>query len=98
MRVDVLNGGDSSGAASATVTRPRNGQGVRRPVNGADAPAKNVRTTPAYAPDQARALADTMGLPATTLRVEGVGVPLTGPAKTPEDIQRASAGKAECAK
>jgi hypothetical protein len=29
---------------------------------------------------------------------EGAGVPVTGPAKAPEDIQRASADKAECAK
>ncbi|MEU5167380.1 MULTISPECIES: LCP family protein [Streptomyces] len=120
IRVDVLNGGDISGAASSTVTWLRDEQGVPQSVNMANAPAKIERTTLAYASDQgdqARALADIMGLPATALKqgaagtgspqamvltlgadFEGVGVPLTGPAKAPEDIQRASADKAECAK
>ncbi|MEU0300003.1 LCP family protein [Streptomyces sp. NPDC006175] len=120
IRVDVLNGGDITGAAAATVTWLRDEQGVTGSTNKANAPAKTARTTLAYTPeqaDQARALADIMGLPATALKqgaagagtdqamvltlgadFKGAGVPVTGPAKAPEDMQRASADKAECAK
>ncbi|MFC8231378.1 LCP family protein [Streptomyces sp. NPDC057287] len=120
IRVDVLNGGRISGAAAATVTWLQNEQGVPKSTNRANAPAKIARTTLAYAPDQAdqaRALADMMGLPATALKqgvadaeglqamvltlgadFKGAGVPVAGPAKAPEDIQRASADTAECAK
>ncbi|RPK41539.1 LCP family protein [Streptomyces sp. ADI93-02] len=120
IRVDVLNGGGITGAAAETVTWLQGEQGVTGATNKANAPAKIDRTTLAYAPeqaDQARALADIMGLPATALKqgtagseglqpmvltlgadFEGAGVPVTGPAKAPEDIQRASADKAECAK
>ncbi|MEV3930187.1 MULTISPECIES: LCP family protein [unclassified Streptomyces] len=120
VRVDVLNGGRIVGAASATVAWLQNEQGVPQSTNKANAPAKIDRTTLAYAPDQAdqaRALADIMGLPATALKqgtadaeglqamvltlgadFKGAGVPLTGPAKAPEDIQRASADTAECAR
>ncbi|TXS09285.1 MULTISPECIES: LCP family protein [unclassified Streptomyces] len=120
IRVDVLNGGGITGAAGATVEWLRSEQGVTQSTNGANAPAKIDRTTLAYAPDQAdqaRALADIMGLPATALKqgtsdsdglqamvltlgadFEGAGVPLTGPAKAPEDIQRADADTAVCAK
>uniref|UniRef100_UPI003FA6AF6A LCP family protein n=1 Tax=Streptomyces sp. B21-088 TaxID=3039411 RepID=UPI003FA6AF6A len=120
IRVDVLNGGDITGAAGATVEWLRSEQGVTQSTNRANAPAKIDRTTLAYAPaqaDQARALADIMGLPATALKqgtsdteglqamvltlgadFEGAGVPLTGPAKAPEDIQRAGADTAVCAK
>uniref|UniRef100_A0AAU3GZ39 LCP family protein n=1 Tax=Streptomyces sp. NBC_01401 TaxID=2903854 RepID=A0AAU3GZ39_9ACTN len=118
--VDVLNGGDITGAADATVTWLQNQRGVPRSTNKGNAPAKIDSTTLAYAPDQAdqaRALADIMGLPATALKqgaaddeglqamaltlgadFKGAGVPVTGPAKAPADIQRASADKAECAK
>ncbi|MET8176514.1 LCP family protein [Streptomyces clavifer] len=71
VRVDVLNGGDIAGAAGATVTWLQNEQGVPKSTNKANAPAKIDRTTLAYAPnqaDQARALADMMGLPATALK------------------------------
>ncbi|MFD6280461.1 LCP family protein [Streptomyces sp. NPDC060209] len=120
IHVDVLNGGDISGAASATVEWLQSEQGVAQATNKANAPAKIDRTTLAYAPnqtDQARALADIMGLPATALKqgasdaeglqamvltlgadFDGAGVPVTGPAKAPEDIQRADADKAVCAK
>ncbi|MBM7441786.1 LCP family protein [Streptomyces sp. HB132] len=119
IRVDVLNGGDIAGAASATVTWLQNEQGVPQAANKANAPAKIEKTTLAYAPgqaDRARTLADIMGLPASALKqgtagtglqamvltlgadYEGVGVPLTGSAEAPEDMQRASADKAECAK
>ncbi|MFF2730516.1 LCP family protein [Streptomyces sp. NPDC058008] len=120
VRVDVLNGGDLSGAAGATADWLRSGQGVVQAENKANAPAKISRTTLAYTPDQAdqaRALADIMGLPATALKqgkpgagvtqamvltlgadFKGVGIPVTGPAKAPDDIQRADADKAVCAK
>ncbi|MFJ8753637.1 LCP family protein [Streptomyces sp. NPDC102441] len=118
IRVDVLNGGDIAGAADATVTWLQDEQGVAESANKGNAPAKAGSTTLTYAPsqaDQARALADIVGLPATALEqgtaeggqamvltlgadFKGAGVPVTGPAKAPEDIQRASADKAECAK
>lgn len=120
VRVDVLNGGGIAGAAGATVTWLQNEQGVLKSTNKANAPAKISRTTLEYAPnqaDQARKLAELMGLPATAMKqgttdaeglqamvltlgadFKGAGVPVTGPAKAPDDIQRASADKAECAK
>ncbi|MEU0150205.1 LCP family protein, partial [Streptomyces sp. NPDC006288] len=120
IRVEVLNGGDISGAASSTVRWLRDEQGVPDSANGSNAPAKTDSTTLAYAPDQAdqaRALADIMGLPAGALKqgttgadglqpmvltlgadFEGAGVPLTGPQEAPQDIQKASADKAVCAK
>ncbi|GAA2977599.1 LCP family protein [Streptomyces fulvorobeus] len=120
IRVDVFNGGGAAGAAGATVTWLQNEQGVPKSTNKANAPAKTDRTTLEYAPnqaDQARKLAELMGLPATAMKqgttdaeglqamvltlgadFKGAGVPVTGPAKAPDDIQRASADKAECAK
>ena len=120
VRVDVLNGGSIAGAAGATVTWLQNEQGVLKSTNKANAPAKISRTTLEYAPnqaDQARKLAELMGLPATAMKqgttdaeglqamvltlgadFKGAGVPVTGPAKAPDDMQRASADKAECAK
>ncbi|MET8376431.1 LCP family protein [Streptomyces microflavus] len=119
VRVDVLNGGEIAGAAGATVTWLQNEQGVLKSTNKANAPEKIKKTTLAYAPnqaDQARALAEMMGLPATAMKpgtadaeglqamvltlgadFKGAGIPITGPAKAPEDIQRASADKAVCA-
>ncbi|CAM5387275.1 LCP family protein required for cell wall assembly OS=Streptomyces albaduncus OX=68172 GN=FHS32_006230 PE=3 SV=1 [Streptomyces griseoloalbus] len=45
--------------------------------------------------------ADAEGLQAMVLTLgadfKGAGIPITGPAKAPEDIQRASADKAVCA-
>ncbi|NEE46440.1 LytR C-terminal domain-containing protein, partial [Streptomyces sp. SID8455] len=114
-----LNGGEIAGAAGATVTWLQNEQGVLKSTNKANAPEKIKKTTLAYAPnqaDQARALAEMMGLPATAMKpgtadaeglqamvltlgadFKGAGIPITGPAKAPEDIQRASADKAVCA-
>ncbi|MFJ4964509.1 putative transcriptional regulator YvhJ [Streptomyces sp. ADI96-02] len=71
VRVDVLNGGDIAGAAGATVTWLQNSQGVLKSTNKANAPAKIKKTTLAYAPnqaDQARALAEMMGLPAGAMK------------------------------
>ncbi|MEV5618968.1 LCP family protein [Streptomyces bacillaris] len=120
VRVDVLNGGEISGAAGATVTWLQNQQGVLKSTNKANAPEKIGKTTLEYAPnqaDQARALAEMMGLPAAAMKpgtadaeeleamvltlgadFKGAGIPITGPAKAPEGIEKASADKAVCAK
>ncbi len=71
VRVDVLNGGNLPGAAGATVTWLQNEQGVLKSTNKANAPEKIEKTTLEYAPnqaDQARALAEMMGLPATAMK------------------------------
>lgn len=71
VRVDVMNGSDTAGAAQATVTWLQNEQGVLKSTNKANAPAKSAKTTLAYAPDQAdqaRALAAMMGLPGSALK------------------------------
>jgi len=71
VRVDVYNGGDIPGAAQATVTWLQNSKGVLKSTNKANAPAKAAKTTLEFAPnqaDQARALADMMGLPASALK------------------------------
>ncbi|MFE2293481.1 LCP family protein [Streptomyces sp. NPDC059452] len=120
VRVDVLNGGEISGAAFATVTWLQNQQGVLKSTNKANAPEKIKKTTLEYAPnqaDQARALAEMMGLPATAMKpgtadaeglqamvltlggdFKGAGIPITGPAKIPDNIEKASADKEVCAK
>ncbi|MYR96445.1 LytR family transcriptional regulator [Streptomyces sp. SID4937] len=120
VRVDVLNGGEISGAAGATVTWLQNQQGVLKSTNKANAPEKTKKTTLEYAPnqaDQARALAEMMGLPATAMKpgtadaegleamvltlgadFKGAGIPITGPAKMPDDVEKASADKTVCAK
>ncbi|WP_241563206.1 LCP family protein [Streptomyces sp. E1N211] len=71
VRVDVLNGGGPQGAAGETVTWLQNSQGVSRSANQGNAPAKVSRTQLVYAPDQAdqaRKLADLMGLPAAAMK------------------------------
>ncbi|MEV8598056.1 LCP family protein [Streptomyces sp. NPDC052012] len=122
VRVRILNGGAVSGSASATLTWLQNEQGVTRSENAGNAPENLSRTTLEYAPDQAdqaRRLADIMGLsgsalkpgksvtnsqglPAMTLTLgkdfKGAGVPLTGATKAPDDIQKSTADKVECAK
>ncbi|TDU77870.1 LCP family protein [Streptomyces sp. KS 21] len=120
VRVDVYNGGGPGGAASSTLNWLQNSKGVNKASNRGNAPAKVDATQLEYAPnqaDQARALADMMGLPATALKMgpadaapktpmkltlgadfKGAGVSLTAPQKAPEEIQRAEADKAVCAK
>ncbi|WP_419184238.1 LCP family protein [Streptomyces cyaneofuscatus] len=120
VRVDVLNGGEIAGAAGATVTWLQNQQGVLKSTNKANAPEKIKKTTLEYAPnqaDQARALAEMMGLPAAAMKpgtadaegleamvltlgadFKGAGIPITGPAKIPADVEKSSADKAVCAK
>ncbi|MEU6883516.1 LCP family protein [Streptomyces sp. NPDC046712] len=71
VRVDVYNGSGIQGAAQKTIDWLQNDQGVTRSTNKANAPEKAAKTTLTYAPnqaDQARKLADMMGLPATALK------------------------------
>ncbi|MFF9077640.1 LCP family protein [Streptomyces sp. NPDC014872] len=71
VRVDVYNGGDIGGAAQQTVVWLQNNKGVLKSTNKANAPAKTAKTTLEYAPnqaDQARALADMMGLPSSAMK------------------------------
>ncbi|MET9655084.1 MULTISPECIES: LCP family protein [unclassified Streptomyces] len=71
VRVDVFNGSGIQGAAQKTIEWLQNDQGVIRSTNKANAPEKAAKTTLTYAPnqaDQARKLADMMGLPATALK------------------------------
>ncbi|WP_330458950.1 LCP family protein [Streptomyces sp. NBC_00820] len=70
VRVKVFNGSGTSGAAQATVGWLQNDKGATRSTNGGNAPAQAPKTTLVYAPnqaDQARALADMMGLSASAL-------------------------------
>jgi LCP family protein required for cell wall assembly len=72
VRVDVLNGGGPQGAAQATLTWLQNTEGVLKSSNLGNAPGGNQKkTTLEFAPnqaDQARALADMMGLSASALK------------------------------
>ncbi|MER6217218.1 LCP family protein [Streptomyces sp. NPDC001272] len=82
IRVDVYNGGGPAGSASTTLTWLQNSKGVYKAGNHGNASARLAATQLEYAPnqaDQARALADMMGLPATALKPGAVDA---GP-KTP---------------
>lgn len=71
VRVDVFNGGGPQGAAQDTLVWLRTGEGVTASTNRGNAPAEVDRTQLEYAPDQAdqaRRLADLMGLPAAALK------------------------------
>lgn len=71
VRVDVYNGGKVAGGAQQTVTWLQNEKGVLKSTNKANAPAKIAKTTLEYAPnqaDQARALAEMMGLPGSAMK------------------------------
>ncbi|MGW7368226.1 LCP family protein [Streptomyces sp. NPDC054841] len=71
VRVDVYNGSDTNGAAQTTLNWLQNEKGVFKSSNKSNAPEKIAKTTLAYAPnqaDQARKLADLMGLPAAALK------------------------------
>ncbi|MFI1660775.1 LCP family protein [Streptomyces sp. NPDC020472] len=120
VRVDVYNGSGVTGAAQSTINWLQNEQGVNRSTNKSNAPEKAAKTTLTYAPnqaDQARKLADMMGLPATALKpgtqdagerepmtlvlgadFKGAGMPITGPAKAPKDLEKVAADKQVCAK
>lgn len=71
VRVDVFNGGGPQGAAQKTLDWLQNSEGVLKSTNKGNAPADVAKTQLEYAPnqaDQARRLADMMGLPATALK------------------------------
>ncbi|MFJ7776038.1 LCP family protein [Streptomyces yangpuensis] len=72
VRVSVYNGGGPKGAASTTLQWLQNTKGMSKASNQGNAPAKVDATQLEFAPnqaDQARALADALGLPATALKV-----------------------------
>lgn len=72
VRVAVYNGGGPKGAASTTLGWLQNSKGMSKASNQGNAPSKVDATQLEYAPnqaDQARALADALGLPATALKV-----------------------------
>ncbi|MFH9617339.1 LCP family protein [Streptomyces pratensis] len=71
VRVDLANGGAPGGSASAVLGWLQNSKGVPKSSNVGNAPEDVAKTTLEYAPnqaDQARALADLMGLPASALK------------------------------
>ncbi|MEU9198207.1 LCP family protein [Streptomyces hundungensis] len=71
VRVTVLNGGAVAGSAGEMVTWLQNQQGVLKSSNGSNAPQKVPATVLAYAPnqaDQARKLADLLGLSGAALK------------------------------
>ncbi|GAA2326810.1 LCP family protein [Streptomyces violaceusniger] len=71
VRVKVLNGSGQFGAAQETVDWMQNTEGMLRTSNGGNAPSELKKSTLEYAPnqaDQARRLADSMGLPASAMK------------------------------
>lgn len=71
VRVDVFNGGAPAGSAQEALDWLQNEEGVLKSANQANAPAKVAKTQLVYAPnqaDQARRLADLMGLSASALK------------------------------
>ncbi|MDQ0793271.1 LCP family protein [Streptomyces sp. B1I3] len=71
VRVDLANGGAPAGSAGAVLAWLQNSKGVARSSNVGNAPKNVARTTLEYGPnqaDQARELADLMGLPASALK------------------------------
>ncbi|MEU2832460.1 LCP family protein [Streptomyces lavendulae] len=82
VRVDLYNGGGPPGSASTTLTWLQNAKGVYKASNHGNAAERLAATQLEYAPnqaDQARALADMMGLSAAAMKVGTVDA---GP-KTP---------------
>ncbi|MGW7280914.1 LCP family protein [Streptomyces sp. NPDC054844] len=123
IRVRVLNGGASGGSAQRELAYLQTKAGVTKSENAGNADAEIARTTLEYAPDQAdqaRALAEILGLsgaamkpgesvtnaqglPTMTLTLgkdfKGAGVKLdAASAKAPEEVQKSTADKVECAK
>jgi LCP family protein required for cell wall assembly len=71
VRVRVLNGGASDGSAQRELLYLQNEAGVTKSENAGDAPADIARTTLEYAPDQAdqaRALAEILGLSGAAMK------------------------------
>ncbi|MEV7523999.1 LCP family protein [Streptomyces sp. NPDC091371] len=96
IRVDVYNGGGPKGSASTTLNWLQNTKGVPKASNLGNAPAKVAATQLEYAPnqaDQARALADMMGLPATAMKMGTADAAARTPMKLTlgEDFQQPGA-------
>ncbi|MGX5214997.1 LCP family protein [Streptomyces violaceus] len=71
VRVRIMNGGAVAGSAQKTLQYLQVEEGVTKSDNAGNAPAELARTTLEYAPDQAdqaRRLADIMGLPGSALK------------------------------
>ena len=71
VRVRILNGGAVAGSAQETLSWLQNEEGVVKSENAGNAPASLAKTTLEYAPDQAdqaRRLADIMGLSGSALK------------------------------
>ncbi|MFI7012046.1 LCP family protein [Streptomyces sp. NPDC050145] len=71
VRVDLYNGGAPPGSAGTTLTWLQNTEGVLKSSQLGNAPKDQAKTTLEYSPDQAdqaRKLADIMGLPASALK------------------------------
>ncbi|MDQ1019073.1 LCP family protein [Streptomyces afghaniensis] len=71
VRVRILNGGADPGSAQKTLQYLQVEEGVTKSENGGNAPAELARTTLEYAPgqaDQARRLADIMGLSGSAMK------------------------------
>ncbi|MEU0203881.1 MULTISPECIES: LCP family protein [unclassified Streptomyces] len=71
VRVRILNGGAVAGSAQETLSWLQNEEGVTKSENAGNAPAELAKTTLEYAPDQAdqaRRLADIMGLTGSALK------------------------------
>ncbi|WP_399925941.1 LCP family protein [Streptomyces kanamyceticus] len=71
VRVDIFNGSGKTGAAQTTLTWLQNNEGVLKSSQQGNAPSVIKKTTLEYGPDQAdqaRRLADIMGLPAAALK------------------------------
>ncbi len=71
VRVDLYNGSGKTGAAQTTLTWLQNNEGVLKSSQLGNAPSVIKKTTLEYGPDQAdqaRRLADIMGLPAAALK------------------------------
>ncbi|MEU0680856.1 LCP family protein [Streptomyces albogriseolus] len=71
VRVRILNGGAPAGSAQSTLSWLQVDEGVGKSENAGNAPAELAKTTLEYAPDQAdqaRRLADIMGLSASALK------------------------------
>ncbi|MFI8104207.1 LCP family protein [Streptomyces sp. NPDC086023] len=84
IRVEVYNGGGPTGSAQTTLNWLQNDQDVSKSSNNGNAPEKLAKTTLEYAPnqaDQARALADMMGLPAAALKPGTTDAPDRTPMK-----------------
>ncbi|GHJ39558.1 LCP family protein [Streptomyces sp. TS71-3] len=71
VRVNIYNGGAAAGSAQETLSWLQNTEGVLKSSQLGNAPANVAKTTLEYSPDQAdqaRELADLMGLPASAMK------------------------------